>query len=98
MLKLLSEDQVKGYRRALNYLLNKHCWVQLPTNLGSEANNWVQNECGQHPWMQIYTDALKNGTDTGYAFMTRWLDVVDCHHEGGDALEDTSVFQVERKW
>ncbi len=39
------------------------CPTQLPTDLGSGINNWVRNECIQHPRVQIYTDASKRGAD-----------------------------------
>ncbi len=56
-------------------------------------NNSVQNECIQHPRVQIYTNASKRGADTGYAFMASQGDFVI--GEGGGALGDTSFFQAE---
>ncbi len=46
-----------------------HSPIQYPTDVGSRSNNWVQNDCVQHPRVQIFTDASKRGNDTGYAFL-----------------------------
>ncbi len=55
----VGDKKVKGHRKLLDDLLNQHCPAQLPTDLGSRMNNWVQNEWVQQPRVQIYTDALK---------------------------------------
>ncbi len=82
-----------GHRRSLDDWMNQHCPIQLPTDVGSRTNNWVQNDCVQHPRVQIFTDALKKSNGTGYAFMAIWADVVI--GEGGGALGNVSVFQAE---
>ncbi len=61
--------------------------------MSSRDNNWVQNDCIQHPRVQIFMDASKRGNKTGYAFLASLGDVVIS--EGGGALGDVSVFQVE---
>ncbi len=60
----------KGHRRLLDDRLNQHCPTQFATDVGSRANNYVQNDCMQHPWVQIFMAASKKGDDTGYAFLT----------------------------
>ncbi len=55
----------------------------------------MQNECIQHSRVQTFTDALKKGTDTGYAFLARREDVVTGVGGGGVTLCDTFVFQAE---
>ena len=87
----VGDKKVKGHRRSIGDLLNQHCPAQFPTDLGSMKNNWVQNECIQHPRMQIYTDASKTGTDT--SFYGESGDVII--GEGGSSLRDTSVFKAE---
>ncbi len=53
----------------------------------------MQNDCIQHPRVQIFTDASKRGNDTGHAFLASRGQVVI--GEGGGALGDVSVFQAE---
>ena len=40
-----------GHRRLLDNHLNQHCPIQLPTDVGHRANNWVQSDCVRHPWV-----------------------------------------------
>ncbi len=79
-----------GHRKSLDNCLNQHCPIQFPTDMGSRKNNWVQNDCIQHPRVQIFTDVSKRGNDTGFAFWASRRDVVV--KEGGGALSDVSVF------
>ena len=57
----------KGHKRSLDDLLNQNCPTQFLTDVGSSANKWVQNNCVQNPWVQLFTDASKRGNDTSYA-------------------------------
>ncbi len=82
-----------GHRRSLDDCLNQHCPTQFPTDVGSRNNNWVQNGCVQHPQVQIFKDASKRGSDTGFAFLASRGDVVI--EEGDGAPSDVSVFQAE---
>ncbi len=52
------ERKEKGHKRSLDDLLNQHCPTQVLADLGCCTNNWVQNECIQHPQVQCYTDAM----------------------------------------
>ncbi len=64
---VVGDKRENGHRRSLDDCLNQHCPIQFPTDVGSRYNNWVQNDCVQHPRVQLFTDASKRGNDTGYA-------------------------------
>ncbi len=89
----MGDKRENRHRRSLDDRLNQHCPIQFPTDVGSRNNNWVQNDCVQHPWVQIFTDASKKSNDTGYAFLASRGDVVI--EEGGCALGGVSIFQAE---
>ncbi len=89
----MGDERENGHRRSLDDQLNQHCPTQLPIDVGSRTNNWVQNDCVQHPRVQIFTDASNKGNDTGYVFLASQGDVIIA--EGGIALGDVSVFQAE---
>ena len=89
----VGDKRENGLRRSLDDRLDQHCPIQFPTDVGSQNNNWVQNDCVQHPRVQIFTDASKKGKNTGYAFLASRGDVAI--KEGGGALGDVSVFQAE---
>ena len=89
----MGDKKENGHSKSLDDCLNQHCSIQFPTDVGSRNNNWVQNDCVQHPRVQIFTDASKRGKDTGYAFLASQGDVVI--GEGGGALGDVSVYQAE---
>ncbi len=58
-----------GHKRSLGDHLNQHCPIQFLTDVCSKVNNWVQNDCIQYSWVQIFTNASKKGTNTSYAFL-----------------------------
>ncbi len=89
----VGDRKENGHKKSLDDSLNQHCPIQLPTDVGSRNNNWVQNDRIPHPRVQFFTDASKRGNDTGYAFLASRGDVVI--GEGGGALGDVSVFQTE---
>ncbi len=89
----MGDKRENGHRRSLDDRLNQHCPTLLPTDVGSRTHNSVQNDCVQQTRVQIFTDGSKKGNDTGYAFMASRGDVVII--EGGGALGDVSIFQVE---
>ncbi len=89
----MGDKRENRHRRSLDDRLNQHCPIQFPTDVGSRNNNWVQNDCVQHPRVQIFTDASKKSNDTGYAFLASRGDVVI--EEGGCALGGVSIFQAE---
>ena len=64
----MGDKRENGHRRLLDFCLNQNCPIQFPTDVGTRAHNWVQNDCVQQPPVQIFMDASKKGNDTGYAF------------------------------
>ena len=89
----MGDKRENGHRKSLDDCLNHYCPTQLPTDVGSRKNNWVQNDCVQHPRVQIFLNASKRGNNTGYAFLASRGDVVI--EKGGGALGDVSVYQAE---
>ncbi len=65
--------------------------MQFLTDVGSSAKKWVQND--SIPQVQIFMDASKKGTNTGYAFLASRGGCGDWFW--GGALGDTSAFQAE---
>ncbi len=43
----VGDKRENGHRRSLDDRLNQHCPIQLPMDVGSRNNNWVQNDCVQ---------------------------------------------------
>ena len=80
--------------RSVDDRLNQHFPIQFPTDVGRKNNNWVQNDCIQHPQVQVFMDASKRGNDTGFVFLASREDVAPQHHNTTNSKEGTKAIDA----